>query len=87
MIRRRPVPEGAVVLRVDWPVCQGRGICAAALPEAITLDPWGFPILPARLDPEVIRRAREAAALCPHAALRVIASAAAAGGGTATMGR
>lgn len=87
MIRRRPVPEGAVVLRVDWPVCQGRGICAAVLPEVIALDPWGFPILPERLDPEMIRRAREAASLCPHAALRVIAPAAAAGSGPATMGR
>ena len=31
-------------LRVDPIACDGRGLCAEALPELITLDDWGFPI-------------------------------------------
>jgi hypothetical protein len=28
-------------LRVDWPACQGRGLCFEVLPELISLDEWG----------------------------------------------
>ena len=31
-------------LRVDFVTCDGRGLCAEALPELITLNDWGFPI-------------------------------------------
>ncbi|MDQ1484657.1 MAG: ferredoxin, partial [Actinomycetota bacterium] len=30
---------------VDWTACDGRGLCAELLPERITLDEWGFPII------------------------------------------
>ena len=32
-------------LRVDAIACDGRGLCAELLPELITLDDWGFPII------------------------------------------
>ena len=35
-------------LRVDFVACDGRGLCAEALPELITLDDWGFPIVSGR---------------------------------------
>ena len=34
-------------LRVDPIACDGRGLCAEVLPELITLDDWGFPIIAA----------------------------------------
>lgn len=32
-------------LEVDWTACQGHGLCAELLPEHITLDEWGYPLL------------------------------------------
>jgi ferredoxin len=59
-------------LRVDPIVCEGHGLCAELLPERISLDDWGYPII----DPEPIPRslaghARRAAAACPVLALRL----------------
>jgi ferredoxin len=57
-------------LAVDRIACTGHGICAELLPEAITLDEWGYPLLPAGDVPaELVRRARRAAAACPARAL------------------
>jgi len=28
-------------IRVDWPSCLARGLCAELLPERIHLDEWG----------------------------------------------
>ena len=33
------------LLRVDPIACDGRGLCAELLPELITPDDWGFPII------------------------------------------
>ena len=59
-------------LRVDPIACDGRGLCAEVLPELITLDDWGFPII---RDGEVPRglmaAAGEAIRLCPLLALRL----------------
>jgi ferredoxin len=59
-------------LRVDPIACDGRGLCAEMLPELITLDDWGFPIVgagdvPARLQAD----ARETVRACPKLALRL----------------
>ena len=59
-------------LQVDRIRCDGHGLCAELLPEMITLDDWGFPILnggviPARL----AEHARQAVAACPVLALRL----------------
>ena len=34
------------ILRVNPIACTGRGVCAELLPELITIDPWGYPIVP-----------------------------------------
>jgi ferredoxin len=59
-----------VRLRVDFIGCDGRGLCAEALAELITLDDWGFPIVsdrdvPTRLLPD----ARATVRSCPRLAL------------------
>ena len=59
-------------LAVDWIACDGRGLCAELLPEAISLDPWGFPILTgAGIDRSLERHARRAVKACPMQALRL----------------
>ncbi|MEP6559896.1 MAG: ferredoxin [Nakamurella sp.] len=59
-------------LRVDPIACRAHGLCAEELPEAITLDEWGYPILPAGpLPGHLVRRAKAAAAACPILALRL----------------
>ena len=50
--------------------CVGHGICAELLPERITLDPWGYPVIdPRPLPPHLDAHARRAAAACPTLAL------------------
>jgi len=62
----------AARLRVDPIACDGRGLCAEVLPELITLDDWGFPIILDQDVPPVLRReAAEAVRLCPLLALRL----------------
>ena len=59
-------------LRVDFIACDGRGLCVAALPELITLDDWGFPIVSGRaVPPRLLADARETVRLCPKLALRL----------------
>lgn len=59
-------------LVVDWTQCDGHGLCARLLPEAVSLDEWGFPIVDtaasASADPAAVRTA---VASCPRLALRV----------------
>ena len=59
-------------LRVDPIACDGRGLCAEALPELITLDDWGFPITSGQPVPAwLLADARETAHACPKLALRL----------------
>jgi ferredoxin len=59
-------------LRVDPIACDGRGLCAEVLPELITLDDWGFPIIDDGSAPARLRAAaNEAVRLCPKLALRL----------------
>ena len=61
-----------VRLRVDFIACDGRGLCAAALPELITLDDWGFPIVSGRpVPPRMLADACETVRACPKLALRL----------------
>lgn len=59
-------------LRVDWPACAARGLCAEVLPERIRLDEWGFPIVEGEVTPELLRLAKTAVMACPHRALRMV---------------
>jgi ferredoxin len=53
--------------------CKGHGVCAELLPELITLDEWGYPIVdPGPLGPSLERHARQAVAACPTLALRLL---------------
>ena len=59
-------------LRVDPIACDGRRLCAEILPELITLDDWGFPIIRNGDVPDrLMEEAREAVRLCPKLALRL----------------
>jgi ferredoxin len=59
-------------LRVDRIRCDGAGLCAELLPEMISLDDWGYPILRAGTIPDqLLVHARAAADACPLLALRL----------------
>jgi len=67
-LRTAPDP----VLFVDRIACDGYGTCAELLPEMITLDEWGYPIM--RKDPipaHLLSHARKAVDSCPVLALRL----------------
>jgi ferredoxin len=63
-------------LRVDPIACDARGLCAEILPELISLDDWGFPVISDRdVPPGLQHEAEEAVRLCPRLALRLDRSA------------
>jgi ferredoxin len=59
-------------LQVDRIKCDGHGLCAELLPEMITLDDWGFPILKSgALPARFAAHAQQAVDACPVLALRL----------------
>jgi ferredoxin len=57
-------------LRVDPILCDAHGQCAELLPELITVDEWGYPIVDDRPIPADLRRnAQRAITMCPRLAL------------------
>jgi ferredoxin len=59
-------------LRVNPIACEAHGMCAELLPEMITLDEWGYPIVDERPIPlELAELARRAAQACPTFALLI----------------
>lgn len=58
-------------LRVDWPACKAHGVCAELLPEVISLDEWGYPIVHEPVAGDVLALARRAVSSCPTLALRL----------------
>ena len=57
-------------LRVNPITCEAHGLCAELLPELITLDEWGYPIIERPDVPnELIGLARKAVDVCPTLAL------------------
>jgi ferredoxin len=59
-------------LELDPIACTGHRLCAGWLPERVSLDEWGYPILEASaLTPDLVRLARRAADECPVRALRL----------------
>jgi ferredoxin len=61
-----------LTLRVDPIACDGRALCADILPELISLDDWGFPIIRAGAVPDHLHEeAHEAIRICPKLALRL----------------
>jgi ferredoxin len=57
-------------LRVNPIACTAHGMCAELLPERITLDDWGYPVIGGEpVTAELEALARRAAAACPTFAL------------------
>ena len=52
-------------LRVNPTACTGHGLCAELLPERVTLDEWGYPVISAEPVPaQLARAARRAVTGC-----------------------
>lgn len=62
-----PLPH----LRLNPALCRGVGYCAEIVPELISLDDWGYPIVDGRpLDAaDLLRHSLRAVAQCPRVAL------------------
>jgi ferredoxin len=59
-------------LRVNPIACEAHGMCAELLPERITLDEWGYPLISSEpLEPDQVQNAIRAAQACPTFALIV----------------
>lgn len=55
---------------VDPVACDAYGYCAELLPEAITLDEWGYPVVDgAPLPADLLEAARRAVRDCPRRAI------------------
>jgi ferredoxin len=71
---RGPAASPGFTLAVDRIACDGYGTCADLLPELITLDEWGYPILrPGPVPGHLLGHARMAVDTCPVLALRLAA--------------
>jgi ferredoxin len=59
-------------LRVNPIRCTAHGMCAEILPERVTLDDWGYPMISGEpVGPELVALARRAVDACPVLALRL----------------
>jgi ferredoxin len=57
-------------ITLDPVACDAYGYCAELLPEVISLDEWGYPIVKgAPLPPELVAAAKRAARDCPRQAI------------------
>jgi ferredoxin len=57
-------------IRVDPIRCRAHGLCAEILPERVTLDDWGYPIVDGEpVGPELHGLAKRAVSACPVFAL------------------
>jgi ferredoxin len=65
-------PSRSARLAIDWTRCDGHGLCAALLPNAISLDEWGFPVIDGQqVDASTTSAIRRVANGCPALALRM----------------
>jgi ferredoxin len=67
------------LLHVDWTRCDGRGLCVELLAARLRRDDWGYPIAldgggtrDVPLTAADAAAARDAVALCPLQALRIV---------------
>ncbi len=66
----------AAKLRVNPIACSGHGLCAELLPELISLDEWGYPVIADQaVPPGLASQARRAVTDCPALALRLVPAA------------
>jgi ferredoxin len=65
-------PGGGPELRVNPIACEAHGLCIELLPELISADPWGYPVLrPGPVPLRLRKLARRAVTDCPTLALRL----------------
>jgi ferredoxin len=58
---------------IDPVACEAYGYCAELLPEAISLDEWGYPIVDnGPIPTELMALAQRAARNCPKRALAIL---------------
>ena len=63
------MPDQIIIDRIK---CDGHGMCAELLPEMISLDDWGYPIIESGVIPaSLIEHARRAVDACPALALKL----------------
>jgi ferredoxin len=63
-------PDVTLHITIDPVACDAYGYCAELLPEAITLDEWGYPIVDGRPLPlELVALAKRAVRDCPRRAI------------------
>jgi len=69
-VTSQPDSPREVELRVNPIACEAHGLCLELLPELITADPWGYPIIrPGPVPVRLLALARRAVAACPTLAL------------------
>ncbi len=57
-------------IRVDPVACDAYGFCAEILPERVTIDEWGYPIVDGTpIDPTLVALATRAVTDCPRRAV------------------
>ena len=62
-------------LTVNPIACSGHGMCAELLPELISADEWGYPLISDQpVPPRLLRQAKRAVTSCPALALRLAGS-------------
>jgi ferredoxin len=70
-----PTRTGAISvgLSVNPVACSAYGYCAELLPELVTLDEWGYPVVDGSpLPPHLAALARKAADSCPRRAVHLV---------------
>ena len=67
-----PAAHAAVRMRVDPVACDAFGYCAELLPERVTLDEWGYPVVDGTpVAGVLVELATRAAAECPRRAIHL----------------
>jgi len=62
----------STVVKVNPIACEAYGYCAELLPELVTLDEWGYPVVDGGpVPPHLVELARRAAKECPRRAFLV----------------
>jgi ferredoxin len=71
----RAEASGPQQLMVDPVACDGVGMCAQLAADVVTLDTWGYPVVPREgLTGDGARQAARAVAGCPRRALLLVPS-------------
>jgi ferredoxin len=63
----------STIIKVDPIACQAYGYCAELLPEHVSLDEWGYPVVDhGAVAPPLLELARRAAKDCPRRAFLLL---------------